>query len=139
MRTTAISGFSQVVPVVNNLPVNEGDVRDTSSLSGLGRCPGGACRLSLFSHLQIFATLWTVTFQAPLFMGLSRQDYGSGLPCPPSGDLSNLGIQPMSPAAPALKVGSLLLSQQRRRSCQPPPVFLPGESHGQRSPAGYSP
>ena len=32
-------------------------------------------------------TLWTATRQAPLFMGLSRQEYWSGLPCPPPGDL----------------------------------------------------
>ena len=36
-----------------------------------------------FSHVQLFATLWTVDHQAPLFMGLSRQEYWSGLPCPP--------------------------------------------------------
>ena len=39
---------------------------------------------------------------APLSIGFPRQEYWSGLPIPPSGDLSDLGIQPMSPAAPAL-------------------------------------
>ena len=35
----------------------------------------------------VFATLWTVAHQAPLCMGFSRQEYWSGLPCPPSGKL----------------------------------------------------
>ena len=32
---------SQVVPVVKNLPANAGDVRDTGSIPGSGRSPGG--------------------------------------------------------------------------------------------------
>ena len=39
---------------------------------------------------------WTVSCQAPLSMGFSRQEYWSGLPCPPPGDLPNLGIKPES-------------------------------------------
>ena len=46
-------------------------------------------------------TPWTITHQAPLSMGFSRQEYWSGLPCPPSGDLSNLGIEPRSPTLQA--------------------------------------
>ena len=45
-------------------------------------------------------------------MGLSRQEYWSGQPCPPPGDLPNPGIEPASPAAPALQVDSLLLSHR---------------------------
>ena len=41
------------------------------------------CVLSHSSRVQVFATLWTVAHQAPLSMGLSRQEYWSGLPCPP--------------------------------------------------------
>ena len=37
-------------------------------------------------------------------MGFSRQEYWSGLPCPPPGDLPDPGIEPLSPAAPALQV-----------------------------------
>ena len=44
------------------------------------------------------ATPWPVAHQAPLFMGLPRQQYWSGLPFPPPGDLSHPGIQPASPA-----------------------------------------
>ena len=56
---------------------------------------------SHFSHVQLFAILWTVTCQAPLSMGFSRQEYWSGLPCPPPGDLSKPGIKPRSPVSPA--------------------------------------
>ena len=41
------------------------------------------CMLSHFSHVQLFATLWTVACQASLSMGFSRQEYWSGLSCPP--------------------------------------------------------
>ena len=45
-----------------------------------------------------FATPWTVACQASLSLGFSRQEYWSGLPCPPPGDLPNAGIKPTSPA-----------------------------------------
>ena len=54
------------------------------------------CILSHFSHVRVFANWWTVAQQAPLSMGFSRQEYWSKLPCPPLGDLSNLGIKPVS-------------------------------------------
>ena len=50
-------------------------------------------------------TPWTVAHQAPLSMGFSRQEYWSGLPCPPPGDLPNPGIEPWPPA---LQADSLL-------------------------------
>ena len=43
--------------------------------------------------------LWTVAHQAPLSMGFSRQEYWSGFPCPPPGDLLDSWIESMSPAA----------------------------------------
>ena len=46
-------------------------------------------------------TPWTVTRQAPLSMGFSRQEHWSELPCPPPGDLPNPGIVPRSPALQA--------------------------------------
>ena len=54
-----------------------------------------ACMLNCFSCIWLFATLWTVAHQAPLSMGFYRQEYWSGLPCPPPGDLSNPGIEPL--------------------------------------------
>ena len=61
-----------------------------------------ACRLSCFSCVRLFATLWTVACQAPLSMGFSGQEYWSGLPCPPPGDLPDPGIKPASLKFPAL-------------------------------------
>ena len=45
-----------------------------------------------FSRVQLFATPWTVAHQGPLSMGFSRQEYWSGLPFPPPGDLPDPGI-----------------------------------------------
>ena len=60
------------------------------------------CMLSHFSHVRLFATLWTVAHQAPLSMGFSRQEYWSRVLCPPPGDLPNPGIESMSLKSPAL-------------------------------------
>ena len=50
--------------------------------------------LSHFSHVRLFVTLWTVAHQAALSMGFSKQQYWSGWPFPPPGDLHNAGIEP---------------------------------------------
>ena len=52
--------------------------------------------LNLFSHVRLFVTPWTTARQAPLSMGFSRQEYWSGLPCPPPGDLPDPGIESAS-------------------------------------------
>ena len=54
------------------------------------------------SHVQLFATLWTVACQAPLCRGFSRQESWSRLPFPPPGHLPNPGIEPTSLTSPAL-------------------------------------
>ena len=56
-----------------------------------------------FSCVQLFATPWTVAYQAPSSMGFSRQEYWRGLPFPSPGspDLPNSGIEPRSPALQA--------------------------------------
>ena len=53
----------------------------------------------------IFATLWTVACQTPVSMGFSRQEYWSGLPCPPPGDLHDPEMKTMSLMSPALAGG----------------------------------
>ena len=58
--------------------------------------------LSRFSHVQLFVTPWTIALQTPLFMEFSRQEYWSGLPCPPPGDLPYSGIDHKSLTSPAL-------------------------------------
>ena len=57
------------------------------------------------SHVWLFVTPWTVAHQAPLSMRWSWQEYWSGLPFSPPGDLPNPGIEPMSPVSPALAGG----------------------------------
>ena len=52
---------------------------------------------SHFSHVRLFATLWTVACQAPLSTRISRQNHCSEFPHPPPGDLPNPGIEPESP------------------------------------------
>ena len=61
--------------------------------------------LSCVSRVQLFVTQWTGARQAPLSMGFCRQEYWSGLPCPPPGDLPDPGIKPVSLRSPALAGG----------------------------------
>jgi len=58
--------------------------------------------LSHLRHVRLFATPWTIAHQAPLSMGFSREEYWSGLPCPPPRHLTDPGIEPVSPMSPAL-------------------------------------
>ena len=122
------------------------------------------CVLSGFSHVQLFATLLTIPCQAPLSMGFSRQEYWSGLPCPPPGDLPHPGTEPNALMSPALAGGFFFITstrweahfrlmsfgflnsdlkpasnESRRRQWHPTPVLLPGKSHGRRSLVGCSP
>ena len=53
------------------------------------------------SRVRLFATPWTVAYQAPASMGFSRQEYWSGLPFPSPGALPNPGIEPGSPTLEA--------------------------------------
>ena len=56
--------------------------------------------LTCLSHVWLFLTLWTAACQAPLFIGFSRQESCSGLPCPPPGDLLDPEIEPASVQLP---------------------------------------
>ena len=55
----------------------------------------------MLSHVQMFATQWTVTHQAPLSMGISRQEYWNWVAISFSGDLPNPGTEAVSPALQA--------------------------------------
>ena len=70
----------------------------------------------LVTQLGLLETLWTVAHQAPLSLGLSRQEYWSGLPLPPPGDLPNPGIKPASPVSSALQAVSLLTRNKNSRT-----------------------
>ena len=65
-------------------------------------CP---CKASCFHYVWLFVMLWTVACLDPLCMGFSRQEYWSGLLCPPLGDLLNPGIKPTSLMSPSLADG----------------------------------
>ena len=60
-----------------------------------------AVKVNSLSIVQLFATPWTVAYQAPPSMEFFRQEYWSGLPFPSPGDLPNLGIEPRSPVLQA--------------------------------------
>ena len=115
-------------------------------------------KVKSLSRVQLFVTPWTVACQEPLSMGFSRQEYWSGLPCPPPWDVPDPGIEPtslMSPASsgmffttratwtsvvaqlvknpPAMWetwVWSLVGKISWRRKWLPSPVFWCGEFHG---------
>ena len=61
-----------------------------------GAQPTGSC--AVLSHWVVSDSLpWTVARQVPLSLGFSKQEYWSGLPCPPPGDLPKPGIEPRPP------------------------------------------
>ena len=66
-------------------------------------------KVKLLGHVWLFATPWTVAYQASPSMGFSRQESWSGVPLPSPGDLPNPGIEPGSPT---LKADALRLSHQ---------------------------
>ena len=84
-------------------------------------CMGGCVCARMLSHssrARLCATLWTIAHQTPLFLGFSSQEYWSGLPCPPPGDLPDPGIKPTSLMSPALAGGFFTA---RRRVC----IYVP--------------
>ena len=76
--------------------------------------PGGPAEspmlLSMCMLRHDWAIPWTVAHQTPLSMGYFSEEYWSGLPFPPPGDLPNPGIKPACPGSPALAGGFLTIS-----------------------------
>ena len=58
-------------------------------------------KVKSLSRVRLFATPWTIAYQASPSLGFSRQEYWSGLPFPSPGDLPDPGIEPRSPALEA--------------------------------------
>ena len=56
----------------------------------------------VLTHIQLFASPWTVAHQTPLSMGFSRQEYWSRLPFSASGDVPDPGVKPTFLVSPAL-------------------------------------
>ena len=73
--------------------------------------------VKLLSRVQLFVTPWTIAHQAPPSMGFSRLEYWSGLPFPSPGDLSNLEIEPRSPALRADALPSEPPGKSHRKMC----------------------
>ena len=71
------------------------------------------CVLSHFCCVRLFVTPWAVACQAPLSMGFSKQEYRSGLPFLPPGELLNPGIEPSSPVSFVLQADSLPVERFR--------------------------
>ena len=70
-------------------------------------------KVKSLSHVRLFATPWTVAYQAFLSMGFSRQEYQSCLPFPSPGGFPDPGIEPRSPT---LRADALPLSHQGSRN-----------------------
>ena len=82
-------------------PVSPALLADSLPLSHIRLGWNERKKVKLLSCVWFFVTPWTVTYQAPSSMGFSRQEYWSGLPFPPPGDLPNSGIKSRSPALQA--------------------------------------
>ena len=93
------------------------------------------CMLGHFIHVQLFETPWTIACQAPLSMGLSWQEYWSGLPCPPPEDLPDSEMESMSLMSPTLAGGLFTTSAtweaQKHLVCvRHSAMSNSGDSHG---------
>ena len=74
-------GYSTTPTTTKILKCSHGDLKSMVQV----------CVFSCFSRVRLFETLWTAVHQAPLSMGFPRQEYWTGLPCPPPGGLPNPG------------------------------------------------
>ena len=130
--------YGKVIKPYENILISRLSMKDGPKLcpSGQGNCSWnhekwirGECVCVCaharvhFSCVQLFVTPWTVARQVPLSMELSSQEHWSGLSFPSPGDLPNPGIEPISPASPALQVNSLPLSHWGARG----DYILPGK------------
>ena len=70
---------------------------NTSRQSGVNGSGTDDLEVKLLSRVRLFATPWTVAYQALPSMGFSRREYWSGLPFLSSGDLPDPGIESRSP------------------------------------------
>ena len=88
----------------NSMPIRVSEIFAESNQGKTVKTQDGhaCCMLSCFSHVQLFATVYTVAHQVPLSIEFSRQEHQSGLSCPPPGDLPHPRVQPVSLRSPAL-------------------------------------
>ena len=77
-------------------------------------CKVGCLRVDVSMCIQLGLTLCDSMDCSPPSSSLSRQEYWSGLPFPPLGNLPGSRIEPVSPVSPALQVDSLLFKTSRK-------------------------
>ena len=77
--------------------------------------------MKLLNRVRLFATPWTVAYQAPPSMGFPRQEYWSWLPSPSPQDLPNPGIEPRSPA---LEADALTSEPPGKPQVEIPTIYL---------------
>ena len=82
-------------------PCGSSGKESTCNAGDLVLIPGLGSEVKSISHVQLFATPWTVAHQPPRSMRFSRQEHWSGFPFPSPGDLPDPGIKPRSPALQA--------------------------------------
>ena len=105
--------FAHIIPPSPSLTVSKMSVSPLLPCKSDHQCCLStlhACMPSLFSRVWLFATLWTVARQTPLFMRFSRHKYWSGLHFLLQGIFPDPGIKLASPPTPAPKADSLPLS-----------------------------
>ena len=77
----------------------------------------GSLMARMLGYVRLFATPWPGACQASLFMEFSQQEYGSGLPFPSPGHLSNPGVKPRSFVSPALAGRFFTTGATREEEC----------------------
>ena len=87
-------------------------------------------KVKSLSRVRLFATPWTVAYQAPPSMGFSRQECWSGLPFPSPGDLPDPGIEPRSPTLQADALPSEPPGRSNDSVDDPKPQKQNGENAG---------
>ena len=95
--------------------------RYKAALAHIRRFPEPGRSVRVLSWVRLFVTPWTGVHQVPGSMGSSWQEYWSGLPFPPPGDLPDPGIEPASLESPALAGGFFTMSHLGSQGSLLPP------------------
>ena len=101
-------------------------------LKGYHSCRHAVCVLGCLSCVQLFVTLWTVIYKAPLSMGFTRQEYCSGLSSSPPGDLPDLKVKHTSliPFALAVRFLRTTIAEVLPQGARSPSLILGSPSWG---------
>ena len=101
--TLLLSRFSRVRPCVTpQTAAHQAPPLSDQFITWAGACFSSQVEAGCLFAQVLFVTPWTVALQASLSMKISRQEYWSGLPFPPPGDLRDPGIEPTSLTSPVV-------------------------------------